>query len=47
MDLLIEAGADLTAADNVGNDAVMLVATHLGKDDVPPKDLSIKVTHLY
>ncbi len=47
MDLLIVAGADLTAADNVGNDAVMLAATHLEKDDVPPKECSFKVTHLY
>ena len=44
IELLIEAGADLTAADNVGNDAVMLAAIHLEKEDGPPKDFASKVS---
>jgi len=45
VDVFIRAGANLAATDNVGNDAVMLAATHLEKDDVPPKDSSSKVTN--
>ncbi len=40
MDLLIKAGADISALDKKGNDAIMLAATHLKKKDVPPKEPS-------
>jgi len=43
MDILIRAGADLGAVDNEGNDAIALAATHLKKEDVPPKDLSLEI----
>ncbi len=44
MELLSKAGADLYATDNEKNTAVILAATHLEKDDIPPKDISPEIS---